>query len=175
MLLWTGPSDLFTLSQSLPEAMMPELERLFLEFRPDIVHFHRYLLIGIEALALARRCLPNARLIVTLHDYYAICASDGLMLTTPGQSLCNFASPDACRACFPKRRADQFVLRRLNLLLHFDLVDIFLAPSEFLRQRYIAWDCRPSASSGSPMVARPRPGPQPALPRNATPLPLSAI
>jgi glycosyltransferase involved in cell wall biosynthesis len=139
MLLWTGPSDLFTLAQTMPEATMAELERLLREFRPEIVHFHHYLLVGIEALALVRRCLPQSRLVVTLHDYYAICAHDGLMVTSHSQELCETASPDACRACFPKRRAEQFVLRRLNLLWHFSLVDVFLAPSEFLRQRYIAW------------------------------------
>jgi glycosyltransferase involved in cell wall biosynthesis len=139
MLLWVAPADPFNLSQGAPDAMMPELEQLFLEFKPDIVHFHHYVLIGLEALVLTRRCLPNAKLILTLHDYYAICPADGMMLTEVDKELCERATADACRACFPKRRADQFVLRRLNALLHFGVIDNFVSPSHFLRQRYIAW------------------------------------
>jgi glycosyltransferase involved in cell wall biosynthesis len=168
MLIWTGPSDLFNLSQGAPEATMAELEQLFCEFKPDIVHFHHYVSIGIEALALARRCLSDAGLVLTLHDYYAVCAHDGLMVTPADMTLCSAASPGACHRCFPERKPEQFMLRRLNLLAHFELVDRFLAPSKFLARRYAAWGLPEERIQ---LVANGRPAaacaPRPAGRRNA--------
>ena len=42
------------------------------EIRPDVVHFHHVLNFGLEAIHLARGKLPNARIILTLHDCYII-------------------------------------------------------------------------------------------------------
>ena len=49
-------------------------------------------------------------------------------------------SPDACRACFPDRSLTDFKLRDLHIGAALDLVDHFIAPSRFLRDRFIA--CR---------------------------------
>src|SRR5258708_39363552 len=77
LLLWTGHFDRFMLSQIDLHGIVPELERLLLTFRPDIVHFHHMLQIGVEAFQLVRRVLPGASIVLTLHDYYPICANAG--------------------------------------------------------------------------------------------------
>lgn len=47
---------------------------------PDVVHFHHFLLLGIDVISLTRRVLPNVRIVLTLHEFMVICAADGQML-----------------------------------------------------------------------------------------------
>jgi glycosyltransferase involved in cell wall biosynthesis len=91
-----------------------------------------------EILPLIRRLLPAASIVMTLHDYYAICANDGQMHTVGGLP-CARASIDACRRCFPDRAATDFRLRDIQVTGALRAVDRFIAPSEFLRQRFIEW------------------------------------
>src|SRR5579871_3103651 len=139
ILLWAGHFDRFTLSQVDLHGIVPEFERLLLAFRPDIVHFHHVLLMGIEALQVVRRVLPNAGIVLTLHDYYPICANDGQMVTTRDRKLCRTASADSCAACFPETSRDRFVMRELFIKQNLSLVDRFISPSEFLKRRYVDW------------------------------------
>lgn len=139
VMLWAGHFDHFSLSQIDLHGIVPDLTQLLLSFRPDVVHFHHALLIGVEALFLVRRLLPRCRIVFTLHDYYAICANHGQMVKAGSMELCGQANPDACGKCFPAISADKFVLREKHLKTLFSLVDRFIAPSEFLRQRYVAW------------------------------------
>ncbi|WP_291295587.1 glycosyltransferase family 4 protein [Elioraea sp.] len=138
VLMRTEAFDRFFLSQTDLHGIGLEFARLLEEQRPDIVHIHHPLLIGVETIHLIRRILPAARIVMTLHDYYAICAHEGLMRTTDGR-LCHGASPDACRRCLPDRSATDFRLRELHLRAMYRLVDHFVAPSRFLADRYVAW------------------------------------
>jgi glycosyltransferase involved in cell wall biosynthesis len=144
MLMRTEAFDRFFLSQTDLHGIGLEFARLLEEQRPDIVHIHHPLLIGVETIHLIRRVLPAARIVMTLHDYYAICAHEGLMRTTDGR-LCHAASPDACRRCLPERSATDFRLRELHLRAMYRLVDHFVAPSRFLADRYVAWGLAPAA------------------------------
>jgi glycosyltransferase involved in cell wall biosynthesis len=139
LLLWTGHFDRFMLSQIDLHGVVPELERLLRSFRPDIVHFHHMLLIGVEAIQLVRRVLPEAAIALTLHDYYPICANDGQMVTTKDRRLCHKASADACTGCFPEAPRDRFVMRELFIKQCLSQVDHFISPSEFLKRRYVEW------------------------------------
>ena len=148
MLLWTGAFDRFNLSQVDTHGVLPELERLVREFQPDVVHAHHVLLLGLEAFAVVRRAAPNARIILTLHDYYPICHRDGVMVRTvesgTPMALCDTASADRCARCFPEASRMDFTLRELYVRRHFTLVDQFLAPSRFLADRYVAWGLDPA-------------------------------
>jgi glycosyltransferase involved in cell wall biosynthesis len=139
LLLWTGHFDRLMLSQIDLHGVVPEIERLLRAARPEIVHFHHLLLLGIEALQIVRRVLPDTAIVMTLHDYYLICANDGQMVTTGARQLCHGASPDACASCFPDIARDRFVMRELFLKQALSLVDRFISPSEFLKQRFVAW------------------------------------
>jgi glycosyltransferase involved in cell wall biosynthesis len=149
VLIRTEAFDRFFLSQTDLHGIGLELGRLLEELRPDVVHIHHPLLIGVEALHLVRRLLPEARIVMTLHDYYAICAHEGLMRTTDGR-LCNGASVDACRRCLPDRSATEFRLRELHIRAMYRLVDHFVAPSRFLADRYVAWGLPAGAISVLP-------------------------
>jgi glycosyltransferase involved in cell wall biosynthesis len=139
ILLWAGHFDRFTLSQIDLHGIVPEFERLLLAFRPDIVHFHHVLLMGVEALQVVRRVLPEAGIVLTLHDYYPICSNDGQMVTTRERKLCRSASADSCSSCFPETQRDQFVMRELFIKQNLSLVDRFISPSSFLKRRYVEW------------------------------------
>ncbi len=138
LLLWVGGFDRFMLGHTETAGFVQSLAELLASFRPDIVHFHHFALIGLEALAVTRRMAPQARIVATLHDYHPICANDGLMVTTDG-ALCEKASPDACRACFPEIAQNRFAARALHVRNMLGLVDRFVAPSRFLKDRFVAW------------------------------------
>ena len=77
----------------------------FLELiQPDVIHFHHFLLLGIDLLTLARRVLPNARIVMTFHEFMSICDANGHMLRKFDNSICTGASPARCHQCFQRCR-----------------------------------------------------------------------
>ena len=91
----------------------PAFLALLRRLRPDVVHFHHFVGIGVEALALVRQALPDARVLLTLHEYLLICHHHGQMVTRPALELCPAADPHACHRCFPEESAARFFLREL--------------------------------------------------------------
>ncbi len=116
-----------------------EIERLFRELEPDVVHFHHYINFGVEAFLHLRRTLPRCRIVLTLHEYLAICCHFGQMVTKKHQTLCYQSGPARCNACFPDLPRSDFFLRQRYIERFFDLVDVFVSPSQFLADRYVAW------------------------------------
>jgi len=116
-----------------------EFRALLNDLKPDVVHFHHYLNLGVEAFLHVRETLPDARIVLTLHEYLGICHHYGQMVTRPGRSLCAEASPLRCSRCFGDLTPADFFMRDLYIKRFFDLVDQFIAPSEFLAERYVAW------------------------------------
>ena len=53
------------------------------------------------------------------------------------------ASPRRCSECFPTIPSSEFFLRERFIKAHLDNVDLFIAPSEFLLQRYVDWGIPP--------------------------------
>ncbi len=139
IIMWSGHFDRFNLSQIDSYGTVPHLINLLEDFRPDIVHIHHVLLIGVEFIALVKRILPDARIVMTLHDYYPICAHDGLMMRTKSKERCERASPSRCNNCFPDISADRFLLRERFIKTHFGQVDRFIAPSIFIKDRFSSW------------------------------------
>ena len=114
--------------------------RRFLEaVRPDVVHLQHTLFVGWDVLREIRTTLPDAAVVLTLHEYAAICHRDGQMVRTHDGGLCTRSSPRACHECFPDRTPSDFELRRRFIQSHLAVVDRFIAPSRFLADRYIAW------------------------------------
>lgn len=119
---------------------------LLRKFRPDVVHLHHYVHIGIDIAALIKQTLPKAKVVLTLHEYLAICMNNGQMLTKQGE-LCSGATPSRCTLCFPHLSQEQFFMRSLSIKASFSWVDHFLSPSKFLRQKYIEWGLPESSIS----------------------------
>lgn len=130
--------DHFNFSNTDP--LLPEaFAKLLGELQPDVVHLHHYTNFGMEVLLTIRRTLPNVRIILTLHEYLAICNHFGQMVKRPSFRLCEKSGPRECNACFPEHSPQDFFLRELFVRRFFRLVDRFIAPSRFLADRYAAW------------------------------------
>ncbi|MGY6215124.1 glycosyltransferase family 4 protein [Methylolobus aquaticus] len=132
--------------------------RLFLKrTQPDVVHFQHYILIGLELIREVRNYSSEVAIVLTLHEYLAICCNYGQMVTTNGQELCWQASPSACANCFPGKRTEEFILRELYIKSFLALVDKFICPSRFLFDRYVDWGLDPSRmiflENGQPPIA----------------------
>ena len=111
--------------------------------KPTVVHTHHYAHLGLEYLRVIKQVDPSIRIVMTLHEYMAICKNNGQMIKAGSTRLCSRESYDDCRQCFPEHTAEDFWLRKHYFQNHFKLVDQFVSPSEFLRQRYIAWGLKP--------------------------------
>lgn len=112
----------------------------FLEaYRPDVVHFQHTLFLGYDLISLVRQVLPNAPIVYTLHEYLPMCHHHGQLVRTTNGELCREASPRRCSECFPSISPQDFFLRERFIRSHLDHVDLFLAPSRFLLERYVDW------------------------------------
>lgn len=131
--------EYFRFQQKDPVLLLRELPELLRWAAPTVVHFHHYVRPGLEFLRVVRNTLPGVRIVMTLHEYLAICNHNGQMVKTDHGALCHGASPSACAGCFPAIAPTDFFLREQFIKQHFALVDHFIAPSGFLRDRYIAW------------------------------------
>lgn len=139
LVLRTGAYDRFSMMRRDGLAWIDALARLLGQMRPDVVHLHGLDRIGAGVLPVIRRHAPRARVVMTLHDYQLICVNDGLMLTLPEGARCHGARPDACRRCVPDLDAAHHALRKAALIAILRGVDAFIAPSAFLRARFIEW------------------------------------
>ncbi len=137
-LLRTGVYDAFSMTRSDGPAWVASLARLLADTRPDLVHLHGLDRIGADAVHAIRAHRPRARIVLTLHDYQSICARDGLMLTGEG-ALCHGATPGQCQRCLPQLSMARHALREARLKSVLSEVDLFFAPSRFLKARYVAW------------------------------------
>ena len=139
IVLHTGAYDRFSMARIDGHAWVEAVGRVLDTLRPDVVHLHGLDRIGAEIVPAIRRLRPSCRIVLTLHDYQLICPNDGLLLTTTEGARCRGAQPDACRRCFPELGAARHALRRAYLLAVLACVDRFIAPSAFLRDRFVAW------------------------------------
>jgi glycosyltransferase involved in cell wall biosynthesis len=130
-----GISDLVTSS---PVGADSDLASLLLRIKPDVVHFHHYMHLGLELIRLVKNTCPEAKIVMTLHEYIAICRNNGQMIKTDGR-LCYAYSPRDCHLCFPDVTPEDIFLRERYIKSYFGLVDHFISPSHFLKDRYQAW------------------------------------
>ena len=144
---------------------------LLQQLRPDIVHFHHFINFGVEAFYHVRQVLPAARIVLTVHEYLAICHHYGQMVTKGHESLCHEASPARCNQCFPAIGPADFFLRRLYIDGFLAMVDHFIAPSAFLARRLAALGIAPQRISVIENIIAAPAEPGPARPRDDT-LPL---
>ena len=130
------------LSQMTPvnqQSTANEFSEFIADIAPDVVHLHHYLYLGLEIIPIIKRLNPKTKILLTLHEFVAICENNGQMIKTNGKQLCERATHDDCARCFPSRTPNDFWLRKENYLNHFKYVDHFISPSNFLLERYVDW------------------------------------
>jgi len=77
--------------------------------------------------------------VVTLHEFLAMCANHGQMVTRPGRNLCDQATPPRCARCFPEHSPEQVSARHDLLRGMLQIMDGYVSPSNFLASRFIEW------------------------------------
>jgi glycosyltransferase involved in cell wall biosynthesis len=138
-------------------ALLLESYSEFLQLiRPDVVHFHHFLTLGIDLISLTRRVLPSARIVFTFHEFMSICAANGHMVRKLDGSLCTRATPVRCHQCFPQIPPEQFFLRERWMKKHLAQVDVFTTPSQFMIKHYTDWGIDPGRISHVANVQRNR-------------------
>lgn len=137
-LLRTGAYDAFSMRRLDGPQWVTSVQSVLDEVEPDVVHLHGLDRIGAEIIAVLRRLRPDARLVMTLHDYQLISPKDGLLLHDDG-SLCTLATDLGCRTCLPNVSTAALAIRKARLLALLAQVDAFVSPSQDLKDRFIAW------------------------------------
>lgn len=125
------------------DSLVSHFTDLIRALKPTLVHTHHYAHMGLEYLRVIKQIDPSIKIMMTLHEYMAICRNNGQMIKTGAFKLCSRSSFDECAQCFKDKTAEDFWLRKHYFMSHFDFVDQFVSPSEFLRQRYIDWGIAP--------------------------------
>jgi glycosyltransferase involved in cell wall biosynthesis len=130
------PVDGFTFQTVGYDALKKLVDDLVRTVKPDLVHIHHFIFWGIEIFDLFKKA--GVRVVFTFHEYAAICAHLGQMIKVDGR-LCYAASPAECSMCYPSISAGKFFIRNTILKHLLQTVDHFIAPSDFLKDRYVAW------------------------------------
>jgi glycosyltransferase involved in cell wall biosynthesis len=130
------PVDGFTFQSLDHDTLVRLLRDVIRRFRPTVVHVHHFLFWGIDIFELLKE--ESIRVVLTLHEYSAICANYGQMLKRDG-TLCYAASPAECSMCIRDLTAGKFFVRQKIIARAFRHVDCFISPSEFLRGRMLDW------------------------------------
>ncbi len=112
------------------------LQRLLGHIRPDVIHLQHYIHFGIDIIPLLQSLCPEAKIVVTLHEYLALCRHNGQMVTTHQLKLCQKATPLACSMCYPEHSTGDFFLRHHYIKTILESCDALISPSQFLIQRY---------------------------------------
>jgi glycosyltransferase involved in cell wall biosynthesis len=112
-------------------------------FDPHVVHIQHTHLIGYELIRAIHNAAPHAGIVYTLHEYLPICHRNGQMVRTVDNKPCMESSPQRCHECFPEISPQTFFIRKQFARSQMSLVDLFIAPSNFLRDRYLDWGLDP--------------------------------
>lgn len=135
--------DWFLMKAANRDALGADFADLIRHLKPSVVHINHYVQLGLEYIKFIKRIDPSIKIILTLHEFVAICLNRGKMIKTADDRLCFQETPMDCSRCFPEHEPESFWLRKRRYMSYFEDVDQFVAPSEFLRQRYIDWGIAP--------------------------------
>lgn len=108
-------------------------------YRPDVVHFQHTLFLGYDMVRQVRNTLPDTAVVYTLQEFLPICHRQGQMVRATDNRPCTHDSPRRCHECFPDISQEAFFLRKRLIQSHLQHVDLFIAPSHYLREQYIRW------------------------------------
>lgn len=140
-LFFTDPAhfDFFYMTARNKNIYTSDFRELLLTYRPDVIHIQHTVYIGLDLLRLIKNSLPHVPIVYTLHEYLPICHRIGQMLRTVNNENCLEESPRRCHECFPHITPQDFFMRKRFIQAQLSLVDLFLAPSRFLLERYVDW------------------------------------
>lgn len=152
-------ADWFFLKGSSLEVFSANFRAFLTAQKPDVVYVHHFVHIGVEMFRIIRQTCPAAKIILTIHEYVSICHRQGQMIKMDSNKLCYRSGPIDCHNCFPNITPERFWLREDYLKKNLEIVDTFIAPSHFLKERYVAWGLPPDRvvviENGQPTLRAP--------------------
>lgn len=166
LLFFPSGYDFKTLSL-LESGDVSELQDFVAAYRPDVIHFHHYHRIGVQAIAAVRAAVPNVVVCVTFHEMIAICMANGKMIRRDNGRECISPTARNCNRCFPEIEIGFFERRKAVILEALASADVLTFPSKFLRDIYVEWGLpaskciiipngqMPLAASASPRASSP--------------------
>ena len=114
------------------------LHQLVADWQPNVIHWHHFHRVGLDALLAISRWCPDARVVFTLHEFLALCPYQGQLLTAEG-STCSGPRLEACATCLPEIDSTDLRLRDALMRRLMAEVDAWIAPSQQLADHYVAW------------------------------------
>ncbi len=142
ILFYVSPYDYFMQTSFDKKSAWKDFKELLELIEPDIIHFHHYIHLGLEKIKEVhkyKQTKKDVKILLTLHEYVAICANNGQMVTRDTNALCYESDYIDCSKCFPEKNPTDFFMRDIYIKSFFDLVDHFISPSHFLIDRYRKW------------------------------------
>ncbi|MBP0441363.1 glycosyltransferase family 4 protein [Tianweitania sediminis] len=133
LLLSLPKVDPFSLCSEDPRSVVERLDPIVREFRPDVIHMHHFLGVGLQAVPWLRS--QASALVLTLHEYLVLCHNHGQMIKTNG-ALCFRNSAAECAGCFPEKGVAAFFAREMVFSEYLEAVDRFVSPSRFMLERF---------------------------------------
>lgn len=114
-------------------------ENFLLSLIPDVVHFQHYLHFSLSWFSIIKKSLPKTKIILTIHEFLAICPNSGQMIKTKWQKnkLCYKSNVSDCSKCFPYMPKKVLEKRKKYVDEYFDFVDLFISPSKFVLERHV--------------------------------------
>jgi glycosyltransferase involved in cell wall biosynthesis len=131
--------DWFFLKHSKFTLFPSAITKFISALNPDVVLVNHYSHIGIEIIRAIRNIMPSVKLIMAFHEYMAICNNQGQMIKVKTNALCYEEKPSDCHECFPDKSINDFWLRKYYIQNEFKMIDVFISPSVFLKDRYVNW------------------------------------
>lgn len=128
----------FNFQNAYISGMNRSLKLLLEHIKPDVIHLQHYIHFGIDVIPLLQKLSPKSRIVVTLHEYLAVCMHNGQMVTTGKLNLCQKATSLACSLCFPQHTPQEIFLRHHYIRMILQSCDALVSPSHFLIDRYRA-------------------------------------
>ncbi|MHA1249353.1 MAG: glycosyltransferase family 4 protein [Candidatus Helarchaeota archaeon] len=127
----------------------PEIDNIFeeilLEISPDIVHVSHLNYLSMTFINILKR--NNFPIIYTLHDYWLMCPRGQLI--TPDFSRCPQIDFKKCGECLSNyfwttENASKMMAERNEYMKKIcKYIDLFIAPSKFLQNKFIEWGLEP--------------------------------
>lgn len=117
-----------------------EFERLLCSVRPDVIHFNHVERLSANFLKIAKRA-TSAFILYTLQEFLPICPANGHLVYKDG-SICSGPETKKCADCV-NWDAGEVESRAALYRDNFSFVDLFIAPSHQIRERYVQWGLSP--------------------------------
>lgn len=121
-----------------PQPVEQQLRAILDEVQPTIINFHHFIYLGVQSLINVART-GTARTFLTLHEFLALCQSDGQMVTRPHRRLCSRSAPGNCVGCWPEYDVFQFGSRMEQMRGMLNAMTGLISPSKFLADRVGGW------------------------------------